>query len=64
MSILTDKYWDFPFNNEFPNLYFVLLYESGGDFETYSKIIGYDNYKNFKDDFIDFNEKYEHKTKL
>jgi hypothetical protein len=36
---------------EFPTFYMYLLYESGGDFKTYSKILGYENYEEFINDY-------------
>jgi hypothetical protein len=53
MNTLIKKYQNFPFNHEFPNLYYLLLYESGGDFKCYSKILGYDDYDEFLKDYED-----------
>lgn len=36
---------------EFPTFYSFLLYESGGDFQTYSKLLGYNSYDEFLTDF-------------
>jgi hypothetical protein len=36
---------------EFPDLYHKILYESGGDFLTYSKLLGYNDYQDFLDDY-------------
>lgn len=54
MNILIEKYKDFPFNEEFSSLTDLLLYESGGDFKTYAKIIGYSNYESFQTDFEEY----------
>lgn len=59
MSIIEQKYLDFPFNQEFPNLYMILLYESGGDFECYSRILGYTDFGQFLTDYKNFNETYK-----
>ena len=60
-NLLEQKYFDFPFSGEFPNLYMVLLYESGGDFTTYSKILGYNDIEVFNRDYNEFNEIYKDK---
>ena len=39
----------------------VLLYESGGDFATYAKILGYDNIELFFKHYDEFNEVYKDK---
>ena len=54
MTILEQKYSEFPFNEEFTDLYMLLLYESGGDFLSYSKILGYEDIKFFYKDFNEF----------
>lgn len=51
MNIVETKYGCFPYSGEFPDLYHVLLYESGGDFETYSKVLGYEDYDDFIKDY-------------
>ena len=61
MSIIEAKYKDFDFSSEFPDLYMLLLYESGGDFKCYSKLMGYEDYSDFVKDFESFNEKYKSK---
>ncbi len=37
--------------DEFETFYLFILYESSGDFKTYSKLIGYDNYEDFANDY-------------
>jgi len=61
MTILEQKYKEFNFNEEFTDLYILLLYESGGDFKTYSSIIGYTDYSQFIQDLVEFIIKYSHK---
>ena len=58
-NIIEENYHDFTFNGEFPNLYMVLLYESGGDFVTYAKILGYENIELFYKHYDEFNEVYK-----
>ena len=53
MNKLIEKYKDYPFNEEFPNLYMVVLYESGGDFWTHAKRMGYNDWNTFEDDWIE-----------
>ncbi len=55
MNILKEKYHDFTFNDEFPDLFHIILYESGGDFGCYSKLLGYENYNDFVNDFTELN---------
>ena len=61
MNILENKYKDFEFSSEFPDLYMLLLYESGGDFKTFSSILGYSSYPDFIKDFEEFELKYKDK---
>lgn len=61
--ILEEKYGSFDWSNEFPDLYMLLLYESGGDFDTYSKILGYDSPDDFDREFKEFNEKHKDEFK-
>ncbi len=63
MNKLINKYSDFEFNSEFPNLYMILLYESGGDFITYSRILNYENYEDFVNDYDEFVNLHESKFK-
>ncbi len=61
--ILEEKYGSFEWSSEFPNLYQLLLYESGGDFDSYSRILGYESVESFDKDFAVFNEKHRDEYK-
>ena len=63
-NIIEEKYKDYSFSSEFPDLYHVLLYESGGDHATYAKILGYDSLDDFTADYNAFNVKYLNKFHL
>ena len=49
--MLREKFKDFNFTSEFPNLFLICLYESGGDFQTFSELIGYSDFELFLADF-------------
>ena len=59
--MLENKFKDFDWSEEFPNLYYILLYESGGDFKTYAEIAGYESYTDFVIDYNNFYDKYQNK---
>jgi len=62
LNKLIEKYKDYPFDEEFPNLYMVLIYESGGDLTTLSEQLGYVKYQDFNLDYKEFIETYETRT--
>ena len=49
---------DWEVSYEFPNLYMILLYCSGGDFLTLSKSMGYESYEEFEKDFEEIKDQY------
>ncbi len=62
MNILEQKYGTFEWNNEFPDLDMLLLYESGGDTGTFAyKILGYPSLSEYSKDKQEFTEKYKDK---
>ena len=61
MNKLEEKYKDFEFDEEFPNIYMKVLYDSGGDFNTFSKLLGYTYYPTFINDLTEFELDYLNK---
>jgi hypothetical protein len=59
--MLENKFKDFVWNEEFPNIYYILLYESGGDFKTYAKLNNYASYEDFVKEYDAFFVKHENK---